>query len=60
MALTPKDGLESEYLYYALGHIELWRIRRYHAVPQINNKHVKPLAFPFPNPTPNNAPSRRR
>lgn len=50
MALTPKDGLESEYLYYALGHIGLWRFADTTSVPQINNKHVKPLAFPLPSP----------
>ena len=50
MALTPKDGLECEYLYYALGHIGLWRFADTTSVPQINNKHVKPLPFPLPGP----------
>jgi type I restriction enzyme, S subunit len=50
MALTPRDGLECEYLYYALGHIGLWRFADTTSVPQINNKHVKPLPFPLPSP----------
>ena len=48
MALTPRDGLECEYLYYALGHIGLWRFADTTSVPQINNKHIKPLPFPLP------------
>ncbi|MBV6418696.1 MAG: hypothetical protein CMLOHMNK_03626 [Steroidobacteraceae bacterium] len=48
MALTPHDGLECEYLYYALGYIGLWRFADTTSVPQINNKHVKPLPFPLP------------
>jgi len=48
MALTPRDGLECEYLFYALGHIGLWRFADTTSVPQINNKHVKPLPFPLP------------
>jgi type I restriction enzyme S subunit len=50
MALTPQDGLECEYLFYALGHIGLWRFADTTSVPQINNKHVKPLPFPLPCP----------
>lgn len=50
MALTPQDGLECEYLYYALSHIGLWRFADTTSVPQINNKHVKPLPFPLPSP----------
>ena len=48
MALTPQDGLDWEYLFYALGYIGLWRFADTTSVPQINNKHVKPLAFPVP------------
>lgn len=48
MVLTPLDGLECEYLYYALGHIGLWRFADITSVPQINNKHVRPLPFPLP------------
>lgn len=50
MALTPHGGLECEYLFYALGHIGLWRFADTTSVPQINNKHVKPLPFPLPCP----------
>ncbi len=50
MALTPHGGLECEYLFYALGHIGLWRFADTTSVPQINNKHVKPLSFPLPCP----------
>ena len=48
MALTPVEGLDCEYFYYALGHIGLWRFADTTSVPQINNKHIKPLAFPLP------------
>ncbi|MCK6491728.1 MAG: restriction endonuclease subunit S, partial [Planctomycetes bacterium] len=48
MALTPQEGIECEYLYYALGQIGLWRFADTTSVPQINNKHVKPLPFPLP------------
>ncbi len=48
MALTPQVGLDSDYLFYALGFIGLWRFADTTSVPQINNKHVKPLAFPLP------------
>ncbi|RKH88171.1 restriction endonuclease subunit S [Corallococcus sp. AB045] len=50
MALTPQGGLDCEYLYYALAHIGLWRFADTTSVPQINNKHVKPLPFPLPCP----------
>lgn len=48
MALTPEVGLDAEYLFYALGFIRLWRFADTTSVPQINNKHIKPLAFPLP------------
>jgi type I restriction enzyme S subunit len=50
MALTPQGGLDCEYLYYALTHIGLWQFADTTSVPQINNKHVKPLPFPLPCP----------
>ena len=50
MALTPKEGLLAEYLYYGLGYLGLWRFADTTSVPQINNKHVKPLLFPLPPP----------
>jgi type I restriction enzyme S subunit len=51
MALTPTEELDGEFLFYALGHIGLWRFADTTSVPQINNKHVKPLAFPLPKVT---------
>jgi type I restriction enzyme S subunit len=48
MALTPQDSLDSDYLYYSLSFIGLWRFADTTSVPQINNKHVKPLAFQLP------------
>lgn len=48
MALTPCNGLDGEFLYYALGHIGLWKFADTTSVPQINNKHIKPLVFPIP------------
>lgn len=48
MALTPQGGIECEYLYYALDHIGLWKFADTTSVPQINNKHINPIAFPLP------------
>lgn len=48
MALTIDPSLDNEYLYYALLHIELWRIADTTSIPQINNKHIKPLYIPVP------------
>ena len=48
MALTPTEELDGEFLYYAIGYIGLWRFADTTSVPQINNKHVKPLPFPLP------------
>jgi len=48
MALTPTAGLDSEYLFYALLHRGLWDIADVTSVPQINNKHIKPLELPIP------------
>lgn len=50
MALTPHSKLIGEYLYYQLGYIGLWQFADTTSVPQINNKHVKPLSFPVPLP----------
>lgn len=49
MALTPLSDLVDEYLYYALSHIQLWTIADVASIPQINNKHIKPLVVPVPN-----------
>lgn len=51
MALTCLGDLDHEFLYYELGHIGLWQFADTTSVPQINNKHVKPLCFPIPTPT---------
>lgn len=48
MALTPLDGLESEYLYYWLSYRGLWDIADVTSVPQINNKHINPIEIDLP------------
>lgn len=48
MALTPISRIDSEFLYYTLEHIQLWRFADTASIPQINNKHVKPLPIPIP------------
>jgi type I restriction enzyme S subunit len=48
MALTCLGDLDPEFLYYGLGYIGLWQFADVTSVPQINNKHVKPLCFPLP------------
>ena len=48
MSLTVKETLDSEFLYYALHYVELWRIADTTSIPQINNKHILPLVLPLP------------
>lgn len=48
MALSPKESLDSEFLFYRLSFVGLWKFADTTSVPQINNKHVKPLDFPLP------------
>ncbi len=48
MALTPGAELESEFLYYWLLYRGLWDIADVTSVPQINNKHINPLAIALP------------
>ena len=48
MTLTPMASVHQEFLYYAIMHIELWRIADITSIPQINNKHIIPLAIPCP------------
>ena len=48
MSLTPNTSIHYEYLYYALTHIQLWRIADTTSIPQINNKHIIPLVIPLP------------
>ena len=48
MALTPVGHFSSEYLFYALSFVGLWDIADVTSVPQINNKHIKPMRLPLP------------
>jgi type I restriction enzyme S subunit len=48
MTLTPKEKIFSEFLFYALTHVELWRIADTTSIPQINNKHITPLVIALP------------
>jgi type I restriction enzyme S subunit len=48
MALTPGDEIDCEFLYYWLGYRGLWDIADVTSVPQINNKHIKPLEIVLP------------
>lgn len=48
MALTPQKELNSEYLFYALSYLGLWRFADTTSIPQINNKHINPILFSLP------------
>jgi type I restriction enzyme S subunit len=48
MALTPKDGLKVEFLYYYLSNVGLSHIADTSTVPQINNKHITPFDLLLP------------
>jgi type I restriction enzyme S subunit len=48
MALTPGPEIDSEFLYYWLGHRGLWDVADVTSVPQINNKHINPLQIRLP------------
>lgn len=48
MALTPREDLDSEYLYYTLCHMGLASVADVTSIPQINNKHISPFAVPCP------------
>lgn len=49
MALTVTNGqVHNEYLFYWFIRKGLWQIADTTSVPQINNKHILPLQFPFP------------
>ncbi|NKT35978.1 hypothetical protein GS810_24220 [Rhodococcus hoagii] len=48
MALTPRNEIDSEFLYYWLGYRGLWDIADVTSVPQINNKHIIPLEIGLP------------
>lgn len=50
MSLTlDSSSICNEFFYYWLLKKELWKIADTTSVPQINNKHIKPLLFPCPN-----------
>ena len=51
MTLTTMEELDNEYLYYMLIYIGLWHVADTTSIPQINNKHIKPLEIPFPSPS---------
>lgn len=49
MSITVDNNqAEAEYLYYLLVRKGLWEIADTTSIPQINNKHINPLIFPFP------------
>ena len=48
MALIPKPTLKSEYLYYLINKIELYKIADTSTIPQINNKHIEPYKVYLP------------
>lgn len=48
MALTPKNGLTVEFLYYYVSNIGLSHIADTSTIPQINNKHIIPFDLLFP------------
>jgi type I restriction enzyme, S subunit len=48
MALTPKEGLKAEFLYYFLSNVGLSHIADTSTIPQINNKHIIPFDLRLP------------
>lgn len=48
MALTPKNGLDVEFLYYYLSNVGLSHIADTSTIPQINNKHITPFVIRLP------------
>lgn len=48
MAMLCHEGMELEYLYTWFMTIDLWKLNSGTSVPQINNKDIEPLFFPFP------------
>lgn len=46
MSIQPGEYVDGEYLYYWLSQEGLWKIADTTSIPQINNKHINPLAFP--------------
>lgn len=48
MTLTLSGELNSEFIFYLLTYIELWRIADTTSIPQINNKHIYPIELFLP------------
>jgi type I restriction enzyme, S subunit len=48
MTLTLSDALDSEFIYYVMTHIELWKIADTTSIPQINNKHINSIEIATP------------
>ena len=48
MTLTTSYELNNIYLYYWLGYYKLSQVADTTSIPQINNKHINPIRFPFP------------
>ena len=48
MGLKPNEKIEIEFLVYSLLARGLWDMADVSTVPQINNKHINPMAFPVP------------
>jgi type I restriction enzyme S subunit len=48
MALTPRAGLQIEFLYYYLSNVGLSHIADTSTIPQINNKHITPFDLLLP------------
>lgn len=48
MTLTADEHLDSRYLHLALLHFGLFRVADTTSIPQINNKHIRPLLLPAP------------
>lgn len=48
MALSPKNKLDAEFLYYSLIYIQLFKVADTSTIPQINNKHIVPLKILLP------------
>jgi len=48
MAIIPNESIESEFLYYTIGHEKLSRIADTSTIPQINNKHINPYKITVP------------
>jgi type I restriction enzyme S subunit len=48
MGVRTNNNLETEFLYYFLDYLGLWKFADTTSIPQINNKHIYPLLIPVP------------